>query len=154
MTDNQSAVMRLGSPAACVRLKNRGREPIIQLTCRDRNRIALQSDILTAFSLGVDNMLLLPGDPINLDDHKAAKPGRPVQVVVVVLKSLQMGKFMNKNVSGIQVPQSWIDKADRKKKAAEMTARFIDRVKPMAQGVHIMPWTGPTPPPTSWARPE
>lgn len=50
VTDNQSAVMRLGSLAASVKLKEKGIEPIYQLTCRDRNRIALQSDLLTAYS--------------------------------------------------------------------------------------------------------
>jgi 5,10-methylenetetrahydrofolate reductase len=81
--------------------------------------------------------------------EKAAPLKVPVQVGVVVLKSPLMGKFMNENVSGIQVPQSWIDeiaavdKADRKKKAAEMTARFIRNVKHLVQGIHIMPlgWT-------------
>jgi len=62
VTDNQSAVMRLGSLAASVGLKERGIEPVYQLTCRDRNRIALQSDLLTAYSLGIDNVLLLTGD--------------------------------------------------------------------------------------------
>jgi 5,10-methylenetetrahydrofolate reductase len=73
----------------------------------------------------------------------------PVQVGVVILKSPQMGEYMNKNVSGIHVPKEWIDeigsvsKEDRKKKAAEMTGRFIRDVKSMVQGVHIMPlgWT-------------
>ena len=73
VTDNQSAVMKLGSMAACVKLKENGHEPIYQLTCRDRNRIALQSDILTAYSLGIDNMLLLTGDHTSLGDHKDAK---------------------------------------------------------------------------------
>jgi 5,10-methylenetetrahydrofolate reductase len=56
-----------------------------------------------------------------------------------------MGKFMNANVSGIEVPQSWIDeigsvnKEDRKKKAAEMTGRFLAEIKHMVQGAHIMP---------------
>lgn len=238
VTDNQSAVMRLGSLAASVGLKQRGIEPVYQLTCRDRNRIALQSDLLTAYSLGIDNVLLITGDHIQLGDHKEAKPvfdldsvqlirmamglreghditgnnienppdmaygavvnpnydpldlqlikmrkkvdagaeffqtqavydpavferfirkaeafGRPIQVGVVVLKSPQMGKFMNENVSGIQVPQSWIDeiggvdKSDRKKKAAEMMGRFLRDIKPMAQGVHIMPlgWTDVVP---------
>ncbi|MBN2338436.1 MAG: methylenetetrahydrofolate reductase [Acidobacteria bacterium] len=230
VTDNQSAVMRLGSLAAGVFLKAQGIEPVFQLTCRDRNRIALQSDILTAYSLGIDNMLLLTGDHIQLGDHKEAKPvfdldsvqlihmaaglraghdisghpienppdmalgavvnpnvepvelqliqmkkkidagaeffqtqavydaellerfmeqasklGRPVQVGVVVLKSPQMAEYMNAHVSGIQVPRDWIveiggaDKADRRKKAAEMTGRFLRRVKPLVQGVHIMP---------------
>lgn len=234
VTDNQSAVMRLGSMAACVGLKTRGHEPIYQLTCRDRNRIALQSDILTAYSLGMDNMLFLTGDHIKLGDHKTTKPvfdldsvqlikmakglreghdivgneienppdftigavvnpnfvpldlqlmkmkkkidvgaeffqtqavyddkivdefigkaekfGKPVQLGVVLLKSPQMGTFMNKNVSGITVPQEWIDeigsvdKADRKKKAAEMMGRFIKKHKSKVQGVHMMPlgWT-------------
>ena len=74
VTDNQSAVMRLGSLAASVGLKQRGIEPVYQLTCRDRNRIALQSDLLTAYSLGIDNVLLLTGDHIQLGDHKEAKP--------------------------------------------------------------------------------
>lgn len=56
-----------------------------------------------------------------------------------------MGKFMNENVSGIQIPQEWIDeigsvaKEDRKMKAAEMTGRFLAQIKPMVQGVHLMP---------------
>ena len=61
VTDNQSAVMRLGSLAASVGLKQKGIEPVYQLTCRDRNRIALQSDLLTAYSLGIDNVLLITG---------------------------------------------------------------------------------------------
>lgn len=74
VTDNQSAVMRLGSLAASVGLKQKGIEPVYQLTCRDRNRIALQSDLLTAYSLGIDNVLLITGDHIQLGDHKEAKP--------------------------------------------------------------------------------
>ncbi|MBN2243222.1 MAG: methylenetetrahydrofolate reductase [Acidobacteria bacterium] len=230
ITDNQSAVMRLGSLAASVYLKSLGIEPVYQLTCRDRNRIALQSDLLTAYSLGIDNVLLLTGDHIQLGDHKGAKPvfdldsvqlihmaaglregydisghpienppdmalgavvnpnfepmelqllqmkkkidagaeffqtqavydiellerfmrqaeklNRPVQAGVVVLKSPQMAQYMNEHVSGIQVPEAWIDeigrteKADRREKAAEMTGRFLRRVKSMVQGVHIMP---------------
>ena len=72
---------------------------------------------------------------------------------MVVLKSPQMGNFMNKNVSGINVPQEWIDeigsvdKADRKKKAAEMMGKFIKKHKSKFQGVHIMPlgWTDVVP---------
>jgi 5,10-methylenetetrahydrofolate reductase len=238
VTDNQSAVMRLGSLAASVALKDRGIEPIYQLTCRDRNRIALQSDLLAAYSLGIDNVLLLTGDHIQLGDHKEAKPvfdldsvqlirmarglregfdiaghpiepppdmalgavvnpnfeplalqlmkmkkkidagaeffqtqavydlavferfmekaqvfGRPIQVGVVVLKSPQMGRYMNDHVSGIQVPQVWldeiaaVDQQDRKKKAAEMMGRFLRQIKTMVQGVHLMPlgWTDMVP---------
>jgi 5,10-methylenetetrahydrofolate reductase len=81
--------------------------------------------------------------------EKAESFGKPVQLCVVLLKSPQMGTFMNKNVSGITVPKEWIDeigsvdKADRKKKSAEMMARFIKKHKSKVQGVHIMPlgWT-------------
>jgi len=73
VTDNQGAVMRLGSLAAAVMLKQNGIEPIYQLTCRDRNRLALQSDLLSACSLGIDNVLLLTGDHLNLGDHPSAK---------------------------------------------------------------------------------
>jgi 5,10-methylenetetrahydrofolate reductase len=182
--------MRLGSLTASVRLKSNGIEPVYQLTCRDRNRLALQSDLLTAYSLGTDNVLLLTGDHIQLGDHKQAKPvfdldsvqliemakglekgydisgnrienyidmsfgavvnpnfdpldlqlmkmkkkidagaqffqtqavydikiferfmnqagqlNCPVQVGVVILKSPQMGQYMNKHVSGIHVPK-------------------------------------------------
>ena len=69
VTDNQSAVMRLGSLAGSVKLKERGIEPIYQITCRDRNRIALQSELLTACSLGIDNVLILTGDHTTLGDH-------------------------------------------------------------------------------------
>jgi len=230
VTDNQSAVMRLGSLAASVRLKERGFEPIYQMTCRDRNRIALQSDLLGACSLGIDNVLCLTGDYTSLGDHKSAKSvfdidsvqllkiakglndghdmmgnaltqstnlalgavvnpnfepldlqllkmekkieagaqffqtqavydpavfekmakktekfGVPVQYGVVVVKSPQMGKFMNDNVSGINVPE-WIikemgsvSKEDRKKKAIEITIKLIKEIRHIVQGVHFMP---------------
>jgi 5,10-methylenetetrahydrofolate reductase len=74
VTDNQSSVMRFGSLAACRLLKERGIEPVFQITCRDRNRIALQSDILSAAGLGIENLLLLTGDHTKLGDHPGAKP--------------------------------------------------------------------------------
>jgi methylenetetrahydrofolate reductase (NADPH) len=74
VTDLQSSVMRLGSLAVCVLLKQKGFEPIYQLTCRDRNRLALQSDVLSAASLGIENVLILTGDHPTLGDHPEAKP--------------------------------------------------------------------------------
>ena len=73
ITDNQSAVMRLGSLAVSRLLKEEGIEPVFQLTCRDRNRIALQSDLLSAAALGVKNVLLITGDHMVLGDHSQAK---------------------------------------------------------------------------------
>ena len=74
ITDNQSSVMRMGSFPACVMLKNAGLTPILQLTCRDRNRIALQSELLGAAALGIDNILCLTGDHTKMGDHPGAKP--------------------------------------------------------------------------------
>lgn len=230
VTDLQSAVLRIGSMAVSVKLIERGLEPVYQLTCRDRNRLALQSDLLSAWSLGIENVLCLTGDHPILGDHTEAKPvydldsvqllkaastlngghdmgghelesspdfflgavvtpaaepvepqvikmkkkieagavffqtqaiyepdkferfmnqvqGLKVPVIagIVILKSAAMANFMNQNVAGINVPQSIIKelqdtaKEDRKKKAAEITARIIRQVKPFCQGVHIMP---------------
>ncbi len=73
VTDQQSALMKLGSTAACHCLKDFGIEPIMQITCRDRNRIALQSELLSASVLGIQNVLVLTGDPIAIGDHPDAK---------------------------------------------------------------------------------
>jgi len=74
VTDLQSAVMRIGSLAVCAKLVERGIEPVFQLTCRDRNRLALQSDLLSAWSLGIENVLCITGDHPVLGDHIEAKP--------------------------------------------------------------------------------
>lgn len=74
VTDNQSSVMRLGSLAVCKMLKDAGHNPIFQMTCRDRNRLALQSDLLSAAALGIDNVLALTGDHTFIGDHPGAKP--------------------------------------------------------------------------------
>ncbi len=74
VTDQQSSVMRLGSLATSHLLKDRGLEPIFQVTCRDRNRIALQSDLLSAYVLGIENVLAITGDLPSLGDHPQAKP--------------------------------------------------------------------------------
>jgi methylenetetrahydrofolate reductase (NADPH) len=74
VTDLQSAVLRAGSLATCHLLQKRGVEPVYQLTCRDRNRLALQSDLLSAWILGIENVLCLTGDHTALGDHPQAKP--------------------------------------------------------------------------------
>jgi methylenetetrahydrofolate reductase (NADPH) len=74
VTDLQSAVLRIGSMAVSVKLIERGLEPVYQLTCRDRNRLALQSDLLSAWALGIENVLCLTGDHPILGDHTEAKP--------------------------------------------------------------------------------
>lgn len=73
VTDNQRASMRLGSMAVCRMLKEKGYEPILQMTCRDRNRIALQSDLLSSYVLGIENVLILSGDHPQNGEYKGAK---------------------------------------------------------------------------------
>ena len=228
VTDLQSSVMRVGSLAICKLLIERGIEPVFQVTCRDRNRLALQSDLLSAAVFGIKNVLALTGDHPMLGDHPGAKPvfdmdsvqlldtirtlgsgkdmagkelkGTPQFCVgavvnpgadpiepeiikmekkivagakffqtqaiydvelfkkfldtakhlkttiiagIVLLKSAGMARFMNKNVSGVVVPEHLIeemDKAqDRSAKSIEIAARLIKELKPMCQGIHIMP---------------
>jgi methylenetetrahydrofolate reductase (NADPH) len=74
VTDNQGAKVRMASIAGCVLVQNAGLEPVVQLTCRDRNRIALQSDLLAAGALGIPNVVLLTGDHPRFGDHPDAKP--------------------------------------------------------------------------------
>ncbi|HTG82023.1 MAG TPA: methylenetetrahydrofolate reductase [Geobacteraceae bacterium] len=74
VTDNQGANMRISPLAAAALLVREGIEPIFQITCRDRNRMALQSDLLGAAALGVRNVLALTGDHISFGDHRQAKP--------------------------------------------------------------------------------
>jgi 5,10-methylenetetrahydrofolate reductase len=74
VTDQQSSVMRLGSLAVCHLMKEKGLDPVFQITCRDRNRLALQSDLLSAWVLGIENVLAITGDLPVLGDHPQAKP--------------------------------------------------------------------------------
>src|SRR3989338_608737 len=228
VTDLQSSVMRVGSLAICRLLIERSMEPVFQITCRDRNRLALQSDLLSASVLGIKNVLALTGDHPALGDHPQAKPvfdidsvqllgvikglqegkdmagnalkGSPefcagavvnpgadplepeiikmekkisagarffqTQAIydidlfkkfldssshlntviiagIVLLKSAGMARYMNKNVSGVFVPESLIeemDKAkDKSKTSIEIAARLIKELMPICQGIHIIP---------------
>ncbi len=73
ITDGSRAVLRMSSLAASMILKNIGLEPIFQVACRDRNRIALQADLMGASALGLHNILALTGDPVKAGDHKDAR---------------------------------------------------------------------------------
>ncbi len=230
VTDQQSSVMRLGSLATCHLLKDKGLEPVFQMPCRDRNRLALQSDLLSAHVLGIENVLALTGDLPSLGDHPQAKPvydldsvqllwvikrlnegydmvgnelqgktnffpgavvnpgadteaafelqlikmekkigvgarffqtqavfdpddfakfmkrvegfGVPILAGVIPLKSVGMARFMNKNVSGVFVPEELIDKmAKAEDKAAtgmDIAANLVKELKDICQGVHLM----------------
>jgi methylenetetrahydrofolate reductase (NADPH) len=74
ITDNAGATARMAGWAGCLAALDAGVEPIMQLTCRDRNRLALQSELLAAAALGIPNMLLMTGDDPRQGDHPQAKP--------------------------------------------------------------------------------
>ena len=229
VTDLQSSVMRMGSLVVCALLRQKGFEPVFQLTCRDRNRLALQSDLLSAAALGIENVLILTGDHPTLGDHPEAKPvfdldsvqllqvarkleagfdmkgnkleGEPpkfclgavvnpgadplepqilkmekkieagaeffqTQAVydigvfenflkktkhlkttilagIVLLKSAGMARYMNRNVSGVFVPDDLIkeieEAKDKQMKSVEIASRLIKQLKPMCNGIHVMP---------------
>ncbi|TAN63019.1 5,10-methylenetetrahydrofolate reductase [bacterium] len=96
VTDLQSSVMRLGSLAVSIRLKEKGLEPVYQLTCRDRNRLALQSDLLSAANFGIENVLALTGDHPKLGDHPQAKPVFDLDSVQLIqaIRGLEQGVDM------------------------------------------------------------
>jgi len=99
VTDNQSAVMRICSLAVCRIALDNGLEPILQMTCRDRNRIGLQSDLLGAHVLGIRNVLCMTGDYVSAGDHKDAKPVYDVESVQLLrmVDGLNRGKDMSGN---------------------------------------------------------
>ena len=99
VTDLQSSVMRMGALAASIILKQNGFEPIFQVTCRDRNRLALQADIISAAAFGIENILALTGDHPSLGDHPQAKPVFDIDAVTLidVLRTLEKGQDMNGN---------------------------------------------------------
>ena len=99
VTDQQSSVMRLGSLPVCHLLKNKGVDPVFQITCRDRNRLALQSDLLSAYVLGVENVLAITGDLPALGDHPLAKPVYDLDSVQLleVIGKLNQGYDMTGN---------------------------------------------------------
>jgi methylenetetrahydrofolate reductase (NADPH) len=93
VTDHQSSVMRFPSIGGCLAIRERGGEPILQMTCRDRNRLALQAELLFASSRGINNVLCLTGDAVPVGDHKEAKG-------VFDLDSLQLLKTVRLMESG------------------------------------------------------
>jgi len=99
VTDNQSSVMRYPSVGGTLYIKERGGEPILQMTCRDRNRLALQADILFAYSRGVRNILCLTGDAVPVGDHKEAKGVFDLDSVTLLqtIRTMETGKDLGGN---------------------------------------------------------
>ena len=99
ITDHQSSVMRFPSLGGCLLVKEHGGEPILQMTCRDRNRLALQADLLLAYSRGITNVLCLTGDCVDVGDHKEAKPVFDLDSVQLLkmIRTMESGKDMGGN---------------------------------------------------------
>lgn len=98
ITDNQTAVVRMSSMAACALVKREGLDPVMQMTCRDRNRIAIQSDILGAVALGIRNLLCLSGDHQKFGNHPGSKNVHDldsIQLIEVVRKMRDEAQFMS-----------------------------------------------------------
>jgi methylenetetrahydrofolate reductase (NADPH) len=139
VTDGSRAVMRMSSMAVCRLLLEQGIEPVLQMTCRDRNRIALQSDLLGAHALGIRNVLCLTGDPVRAGDQPEARPVNELEAV----RLLQLVERFNQgqDPSGGEFPDggtqwfpgaaadpqspSWSSLASRVKRKQAAGARFI-----------------------------
>ncbi|HOW14546.1 MAG: methylenetetrahydrofolate reductase [Methanosarcina sp.] len=102
VTDNQCSIMHMSSLAFSKLLLDEGHEPIMQLTCRDRNRIGLQSDLLGAYALGIRNICLMTGDYPTCGDHPGSKP-------VYDLDSVQLIELVRKLDSGIDFAGNKLD---------------------------------------------
>lgn len=107
MTDNQTAIVRMSSLAGCVLLRQQGVEPVMQMVVRDRNRLALQSDILGAVALGIGNFLCLSGDHQKFGNHPTARGVFDIDSIQLIQMMKQMRdekKFINgEEISG-EVP--------------------------------------------------
>lgn len=106
VTDNQGANMRLSGLVLAALLEQRGIETVLQLTCLDRNRMALQSDLLGASALGIENLLLLSGDHNRFGDHPDAKP-------VFDLDSVQLLDMTSGLMAGVDMAGQRLDGTPR-----------------------------------------
>ena len=102
VTDHQSSVMRFPSLGGALAIIEKGGEPIMQMTCRDRNRMALEADLLFAYSRGIKNVLCLTGDAVPVGDHKEAKG-------VFDLDSLQLLKAIHQLMEGTDLGGNELD---------------------------------------------
>ena len=99
VTDHQSSVMRFPSLGGCLAIKERGGDPILQMTCRDRNRLALQAELLIAYTRGIRNVLCLTGDAVPVGDHKEAKGVFDLDSVQLLraIRQMESGKDLGGN---------------------------------------------------------
>ncbi len=102
VTDNQTAIVRMSSVAGCLLLKQQGIEPVMQMVVRDRNRLALQGDVLGAVALGIGNILCLSGDHQKFGNHPTAKGVFDIDSMQLI-QALKMMRDEKKFISGEDV---------------------------------------------------
>ena len=102
VTDNQTAIVRMSSLAGCLLLKQQGIEPVMQMVVRDRNRLALQGDVLGAVALGINNILCLSGDHQKFGNHPTAKGVFDIDSIQLI-QTLKMLRDEKKFISGEDV---------------------------------------------------
>jgi methylenetetrahydrofolate reductase (NADPH) len=102
VTDNQTAIVRMSSLAGCLLLRQQGIEPVMQMVVRDRNRLALQGDVLGAVALGINNILCLSGDHQKFGNHPTAKGVFDIDSIQLI-QTLKMLRDEKKFISGEDV---------------------------------------------------
>jgi methylenetetrahydrofolate reductase (NADPH) len=138
VTDNQSSVMRISSLAICRLILDRGGEPILQLTCRDRNRLALQSELLSASVLGVGSVLCLTGDYISVGDHPQAKPVFDLDSVQLLQTVGQMNEGKDLSGNELQGPTDLFPGAVVTPEADPLEPQMIKFEKKVAAGARFI----------------
>jgi methylenetetrahydrofolate reductase (NADPH) len=140
ITDNQTAVVRMSSLSASKILIDQKIEPIMQITCRDRNRIAIQSDLLGASALGIKNILCLTGDHQSFGNHPEAKGVfdiDSIQLIKIVKNMSDKGIFQNGELIKFKKPEFYIGAATNP--FSDLTKFFVDRLdKKIEAGVEFI----------------
>jgi len=140
VTDNQTSVCRVCSLACCIRLKLMGLEPVLQMVTRDRNRIALQSDILGAASFGIHNMLCLTGDHQHFGDHPKCANVFDLDSVQLI-QTVKMMRDEGRLLGGFEFevrPQMFIGAAANPFAGPNVAMRVSRLAKKVAAGVQFI----------------
>jgi methylenetetrahydrofolate reductase (NADPH) len=138
ITDNQSAVVRLSSIASACILIDEGIEPIMQMTCRDRNRIGIQSDLLGAAALGIENVLCLTGDYQKFGDHPEAKGVFDLDSIQLIATLAQMNEGRLLSGRALKTPTQFLIGGAANPFAEPFEMRIIRLQKKIAAGVHFI----------------
>ena len=154
VTDNQTAVARMSPMASAVFMREAGLEPVMQMVCRDRNRLALQSDLLGAWALGVRNIMILGGDPPKVGNHPDAKPVFDLDTVALMKAARDMRDsktFVNGEqikgeapaffVGGAESPFGDQSKGDRLAAKVDAGANFV-QTQPVFDVDAFAEWIG------------